>query len=51
MDCKSLIDECESLKQDNYTSESWENFDNALKNAKDIISKPDVTQAEIEEGA
>ena len=46
---QSLIGECESLKQDNYTSESWENFDNALKNAKDIISKPDVTQAEIEE--
>ena len=48
-DLQNLISECETLKQDDYTSESWGIFENALKNANAIISKPDATQAETEE--
>ncbi|ANY73765.1 hypothetical protein BBD41_14930 [Paenibacillus ihbetae] len=36
-----------SLKESNYTPDSWRNLEEALKKAEDVLKKPDATQQEI----
>lgn len=43
---KNLIDECDTLKPDSYTSESWEIFADALQKAKEVLEKTDASQDE-----
>lgn len=46
----ALVEKCSELtEQGNYTNESWAAFQEALKNAKDVLAKPDVTQEEIDQ--
>ncbi len=49
-DLNKLIAECEelNLNKDEYTSESWDAYANALNNAKDVAANPDATPEEIE---
>ncbi|MFQ7173899.1 MAG: hypothetical protein ACLRQF_18655, partial [Thomasclavelia ramosa] len=41
---QTLYDECLTLKESEYTSESWSSFKTAMDEAKAIIDKQDVTQ-------
>lgn len=42
-----LIKVAEALKEEDYTAESWNNFINLLNEAKEISSKIDATQEEV----
>ncbi|MDZ7542861.1 hypothetical protein GNF83_17070, partial [Clostridium perfringens] len=42
-----LIAESESLKEEDYTAESWKNFTDKLAEAKAILSKEDAGQEEV----
>ena len=44
---QTLYDECLTLKESEYTSESWSSFKTAMDEAKAIIDKQDVTQEEV----
>ncbi len=48
-DLKDLIDEYDDIKQENYTDESWKDFQDALDNAKDVIDNPLSTEKDIED--
>ena len=45
---QTLYDECLTLKESEYTSESWSSFKTAMDEAKAIIDKQDVTQEEVD---
>ena len=47
-DLQTLYDECLTLKESEYTSESWSSFKTAMDEAKAIIDKQDVTQEEVD---
>ena len=42
-----VIAKAESLKKDDYTKETWTNLEKALKTAKELMAKEDVTQDEV----
>ena len=42
------ISESEKKAETDYTAESWKDFSDALKAAKDVLAKDDVTQAEVD---
>ena len=44
----ALVKEAEALKQEDYTSETWKPFAEALKEAKDVLAKEDASQAEVD---
>ena len=45
---QTLYDECLTLKESEYTSESWSSFKTAMDEAKATIDKQDVTQEEVD---
>ncbi len=45
---QTLYDECLTLKESEYTSESWSSFKTAMDEAKAIIDKQDATQEEVD---
>ena len=47
-DLQTLYDECLTLKESEYTSESWSSFKTAMDEAKAIIDKQDATQEEVD---
>ena len=50
-DLQKLYDEYRELKQDNYTDSSWNAFQKALENAKEILADQTVTQDEVDAAA
>lgn len=46
---ESLIHECESMKAEGYTADSWNTFADALKQAKDVFANPDATKTVVDE--
>lgn len=45
---KETVDKYENLVKDQYTQESWENFENNMSIAKDLINNINATKAEID---
>ena len=45
---QTLYDECLTLKENEYTNESWSSFKTAMDEAKAIIDKQDATQEEVD---
>lgn len=45
---KDLIDECEALRQDEYTDESWTPFAKALEEAKAVMENPNALQEAVQ---
>ena len=48
---KAIIEEAENAEydEDNYTTESWEELENAHGHAQDVVLKKDATKQEVEE--
>ena len=47
-DLQTLYDECLTLKETDYTVESWTNLKTAMNKARNILDKVDVTQDEVD---
>ncbi|MDE7183781.1 MAG: FIVAR domain-containing protein, partial [Lachnospiraceae bacterium] len=45
---KNLIADCETLKKEDYTDESWNPFAKALEDAKAVLKKTDASQEEVQ---
>ena len=45
---KNLIEECEKLKKEDYTDESWNQLIKALDEAKAVSAKPDASPEEVQ---
>lgn len=45
---QGAVDNHSSLKEEDYTEDSWKEFADAMKHAKDVLADPDATQDEVD---
>ena len=45
---RGLVAECETLKKDDYTADSWNLFSKTLEDAKAVLDKPDAAPEDVQ---